>query len=127
MRQKSLSNTLKMRIARLRPIAVAIVFLPLLQAYGDVGGDNPTGTSGQYNGNATTGGSYDPYTGNATRSITDLTVTGAVGSYPLAFTRTMNSRYTAGAGNVPAFGSAGTWTHSYQWTIDPVTVASGLP
>src|SRR5947207_10353810 len=107
-------------------IALAsIVLLPISSIYADVGGDNPTGTSGQYNGNVTTGCSYDPYTGNATRSVTDLVVAGGVGSYPLAFTRTMNSRYTAGVGNVPAFGTAGTWTHSYRWTIDPVTVASG--
>jgi RHS repeat-associated protein len=36
----------------------------------------------------------------------------------------MNSRYTAGVGNAPAFGTAGTWTFSYQWTIDPVTVVN---
>ena len=95
--------------------------------FADVGSDNPTGTSGQFNGNVTTGCSYDAYTANATRSVTDLVVAGGVGSYPLAFTRTMNSRYTAGVGNSPAFGAAGTWTFSYQWTIDSVTVTSGYP
>ena len=98
-----------------------IILLPICAIRADVGGDNPTGTSGQHNGNVTTGGSYDPYTANATRSVTDLVVAGGVGSYPLAFTRTMNSRYTAGGGNAPAFGAAGTWTFSYQWTIDPIT------
>ena len=43
----------------------------------------------------------------------------------MAFTRTMNSRYTPNVGNVPAFGTAGTWTHSYQWSIDSVTVTGG--
>jgi RHS repeat-associated protein len=95
-------------------------------AFAQVGNDNPTGTSGQFNGNVTTGCSYDPYTANATRSITDLVVAGGVGSYPLAFTRTMNSRYTAG---VPApFGAAGNWNHSYGWSIDSTTVTgTGRP
>lgn len=86
-----------------------------------VGSDNPTGITGQFNGNVTTGCSYDPYTGNATRSITDIAVAGAVGAYPLAFTRTMNSR--DGTGHVPGqgayeFGKAGGWRHSYQWGIN---------
>ncbi len=101
-------------------VAFISIFLVAASAFAQVGNDNPTGTSGQFNGNVTTGCSYDPYTANATRSITDLVVAGGVGSYPLAFTRTMNSRYSAGVGvgNAPAFGAAGTWTHSYQWTID---------
>jgi len=103
-------------------LTILVSFAPVLRA--DLGGDNPTGTSGQYNGNITTGCSYDPYTGNATRSITDLVVAGGVGTYPLAFTRTMNSRYTVGLGNKPAFGSAGTWTFSYQWSIDTATVVN---
>src|SRR5438874_8971289 len=108
-------------------LLIFIILVPICAIRADVGGDNPTGTSGQHNGNVTTGGSYDPYTANATRSVTDLVVAGGVGSYPLAFTRTMNSRYTAGVGNAPAFGQAGTWTFNYQWTIDPVTVSSGRP
>src|ERR1700730_18280198 len=35
---------------------------------GQVGDNNPGGPSGIFNGNVTTGCSYDPYTGNATRS-----------------------------------------------------------
>jgi RHS repeat-associated protein len=97
--------------------------------FADVGGTNPTGTSGQYNGNLEVG--VDLLTMNATRSVTDLVIAGGVGSYPLAFTRTMNSRYTVGVGNLPMFGAAGSWTHSYQWTIDAVTVKKtgsvGLP
>jgi RHS repeat-associated protein len=82
-----------------------------------VGSDNPTGTTGAFNGSVTTGGSYDPYTANATRSITDLDVAGTVGAYPLAFTRTMNSRYLVG-GKLE-FGPAGTWSHNFQWSIPP--------
>jgi len=118
------------KFAPVMALTILVSFAPVLRA--DLGGDNPTGTSGQYNGNITTGCSYDPYTGNATRSITDLVVAGGVGTYPLAFTRTMNSRYTVGVvGNAPAFGSAGTWTFNYQWSIDKVTVVKtgsiGLP
>ena len=50
------------------------------------------GASGIFNGQVNTGCSYDPYTGNATRSITDIAVAGAVGEYPLALVRTANSR-----------------------------------
>jgi hypothetical protein len=75
--------------------AFIAIALTATQASAQVASDNPTGVAGQFNGNVTTGCSYDPYTGNATRSITDLVVAGGVGSYPLAFTRTMNSRYDA--------------------------------
>ena len=124
------------KISLRTPGASVAALVPLLacfagSVFADVGGDNPTGTAGQFNGNVTTACSYDPYTANATRSVTDLVVAGGVGSYPLAFTRTMNSRYTAGVGNQPAFGAAGSWLHNYQWTIDAVTVQKtgsvGLP
>jgi hypothetical protein len=49
------------------------------------GGDNPTGVWGSFNSHSTTGCSYDPYTGNATRTVPDI----AVGAYPLQWTRTM--------------------------------------
>lgn len=88
-----------------------------------VASDNPTGVAGQFNGNVTTGCSYDPYTGNATRSITDLVVAGTSGTYPLSFTRTMNSRYEA-LQQTP-FGEAGSWNHSYGWTIENAARGSG--
>src|SRR4029077_15269631 len=47
------------------------------------GNDNPTGSCGVFNGNSNTGCSYDPYTGNATRTINDLVVSQSVGAYPL--------------------------------------------
>ncbi|MGI8819546.1 MAG: RHS repeat domain-containing protein [Chthoniobacterales bacterium] len=92
-----------------------------LRVQAELGDQNPTGISGQFNGNVTTGGSYDPYTGNATRSITDIVVPGAVGAYPLDFTRTLNTRNIASepaGGSGQAFGAAGGWRHSYQWTIE---------
>lgn len=42
------------------------------------------------------------------RSVTDIAVAGAVGSYPLAFTRTFNSRLGSGA-----------WANNYDWSIAP--------
>ena len=84
----------------------------------DAAGDNPTGVDGDYNGDVTTGGRYDPFTGNAKRVVTDLTVPGSNGAYPLAFTRTRNSQ----AGDPlfatdAVFGDSTEWRHSYQWTI----------
>jgi RHS repeat-associated protein len=72
---------------------------------GEIGNDNPTGVTGEYNGSITTGGAYDPYTGNAKRFVDDLTVTGSVGAYPLKWTRVLNTR------------SGAAWTHSYQWGL----------
>ena len=60
---------------------------------------NPTGTSGDSNGEVTTAGGYDPFTGNAKRAVTDLAVQGANGAYPLALTRVYNSRPVAVGGN----------------------------
>jgi RHS repeat-associated protein len=81
-----------------------------------VGNDNPTGVAGQFNGNITTGCSYDPYTGNAMRAVTDIVVSGTVGTYPLAFSRVSNSRF-GGAGNFQ-FGTYVSWRHSYTWGMD---------
>src|SRR6267378_1453445 len=63
-----------------------------------VGDNSPGGHSGIFNGQIQTGCSYDPYTGNATRSITDIAVSAAVGQYPLALVRTYNSRSGLGGG-----------------------------
>jgi hypothetical protein len=68
---------------------VSISFARLL--YAQVGDNNVAGPSGIFNGQAG-GCGYDPYTGNATRSITDIAVARAVGEYPLALVRTANSR-----------------------------------
>jgi YD repeat-containing protein len=79
------------------------------------GGDNPTGVYGAFNVRSTTGGSFDPYTGNATRTIPDITVAGAVGAYPLQWSRTMNSR--AGA----------SWRHSYAWSCTATSASTNIP
>jgi RHS repeat-associated protein len=90
-----------------------------------VGSDNPTGPAGELDraGTITTGGYISPYTANASRSVTDLIVSGGVGAYPLAFTRISNSRSylvndTSSWGQNADFGTAGNWLHSYQWSID---------
>ena len=79
--------------------------------------NNPTGITGVFNGNSNTAGSYDPYTANATRTVVDLTVAGAVGEYPLQWSRTMNSRAISSY-NTSWFGGGGGWRHSYSWQID---------
>ena len=91
-------------------------------SFAQLGNDNPTGVAGSFNGNVTTAGSYDPYTGNAKRSVTDLVVAGSVGAYPLAFTRTANTRQTPGLGT--EFAEPGGWRHSYQWSIDAQVIRS---
>jgi YD repeat-containing protein len=75
------------------------------QAWGQSpnGNDNPTGVAGDYGGSVTTGGGYDPYTGNAKRVIDDIVVPGAAGAYPLKWTRFLNTR--------------GGWTNSYQYSL----------
>ena len=88
---------------------------PRLARAQDAESDNPTGQSGDYNGEITTGGSYDAYTHNAKRSITDLTVPGSNGTYPLAFTRTFNSTDFPTTSDTLCFGGGGNWRHSYMW------------
>ena len=82
--------------------------------HAQVGNDNPTGPSGIFNGQAG-GCGYDPYTANATRSITDISVAGGVGEYPLALVRTANSRTPSTTG---VFGWAGGWNHNYNWILE---------
>lgn len=67
---------------------VALHFCFIVNLFGQVGNDDPYGPGDGSNGQITTGCSYSAYTGNATRSITDISVAGSVGAYPLAFTRT---------------------------------------
>jgi RHS repeat-associated protein len=84
------------------------------------GNDSPQGFAGDYNGSITTGGGYDPYTGNAKRVIEDIVVPGSVGAYPLKWTRILNTR-----GHV--FEVGGTWRHSYAWEIAIITPAPRPP
>src|SRR5438034_75526 len=73
------------------------LFLPRLSHGTEgLGSDNPRGVTGEYNGSITTGGSYDPYTGNAKRFIDDLTVTGSVGAKALCVACVRVVRATGG-------------------------------
>lgn len=106
-----------------RRFFLALVFVAS-SAMAQVGNNNPTGVAGHFNGSINTGCSYDPFTANATRSITDLTVAGGVGTYPLAFVRVANSRASL---SFPNFGSAGGWQHSYEWSILETETLSNYP
>lgn len=72
---------------------------------------NPEGDSGVLKAQVTTGGSYSPHSGNATRSVPDLQVPGARGD--LDFVRHWNSVH--GQGSAPFTG--GGWTHSWHWEL----------
>src|SRR6267378_7911632 len=107
--------------------AIGLIILPFVTcSFAQTGSDNPGGVAGGYNGQVTSGCSYDPYTGNATRAIPDIVLAGSAGAYPLAFIRYANSRYAIGTddygnGLNADFGEGASWSHSYQWTIDSVT------
>src|SRR6202162_2317859 len=92
-------------------------------AFAQVGNDNPTGVAGEFQGEITTGCDYSPYTTTARRTVTDLVVAGGVGTYPLTFARTSTSRYNTAV--KVDFGTAGSWLHSYQWSIDTDNTSSG--
>lgn len=89
-----------------RTIGASLVLFCLLllgaRSASAVGNDNTTGVTGEFAGSITTGGTYDPYTGNAKRLVDDLTVTGSVGAYPLKWTRVLNTRSIYSD-----------WSHSY--------------
>src|SRR5215470_12320605 len=103
-------------VIRTALISILLVFAlcrPDLQA--QVGNNNPSGVSGIFNGQVNTGCAYDPFTGNATRSITDIVVAGGVGEYPLALVRTANSRTPS---TTEWFGYSGGWNHNYNWSME---------
>jgi|GEM_PF-3372081 len=80
------------------------------------GNDNITGVMGGFNGWVTSAGMYDPYTGNARRIVTDITVPGASG-VGLTWTRIFNSRYpTELAGWGTDFGTSG-WGSNWRWSL----------
>ncbi|PYY24976.1 MAG: hypothetical protein DMG62_00430, partial [Acidobacteria bacterium] len=78
-----------------------------------VGNNNPSGVSGIFNGQIADG--IDPYTGNVTRTITDISVAGSPSVYALALVRTANSRTPSVTG---VFGWEGGWNHNYNWTME---------
>jgi RHS repeat-associated protein len=74
--------------------------------------EGPVGVTGIFNGNVTTGCSYDPLGHSAHRAVDDLVVPGSIGKYPLKMTRYYNSRqqyYAAGIALGPG------WAHEYSW------------
>jgi YD repeat-containing protein len=108
------------QFSKLRVFALAALLVLLRDQHlnAQVGGDNPTGVAGGFNGQITTDCSYDAYTGNATRSVTDIAVAGAVGEYPLALVRTANSRRAQTSNTANPFGVPGHWNHSYNWILE---------
>jgi RHS repeat-associated protein len=95
-------------------LTILTSLLLLNRAAGADGNDVPNGVTGDFNGAITTAGSYDPLTGNASRLVEDIVVTGSVGAYPLKWDRILNTRAKVlGAG----FGQAGGWSHSYDWKL----------
>ncbi|SRR6266540_279014 len=111
--------------AKAGALALFLAFSLALPLDAQVGNNNPSGHAGIFNGQITTGCSYDPYTGNATRAITDIAVASAVGDYPLALVRTANSR--APATNY-RFEWSGGWNHNYNWGLEdsPTVNSPGL-
>ncbi len=75
------------------------------------GDKDPEGNTGVLKEQVTTGGGYNPRSGNASRSVTDLSVPGAVGVYGLDFTRHWNSSPTGGSASL----AGGGWSHSWDW------------
>jgi RHS repeat-associated protein len=79
------------------------------------GEDTPTGIAGGFGGTIEIGsGSFDPYELNATRSVTDVVVPGAV--VPFAYTRIWNSR---GA-------PRRAWSNNWGWAIR-MNIVTELP
>jgi RHS repeat-associated protein len=103
----------------IKPIIVgALVALFCNAASAQIDGDGYGASS--FNGEVTTGCDYAPMTGNARRTITDISLPSV--SYPLEFTRTMVSRgawedlppgvFTSPVTTLPTI-----WDHSYEWRI----------
>jgi hypothetical protein len=69
----------------------------------------------------TTAGFYDPYWGNATRSVVDVKVHGAVTTTPFAFGRNLDTRFALGAYG----GYARNWRTNWSWILEWTNVGSG--
>jgi len=91
------------------PSIVLLFLLVQTKGFAEQGDNNPTGVAGVFNGNITTGCSYDPYTENAHRQIDDIIVPGSVGAYPLKWIRYWNSHTTYN--DVSGVGAS--WRFSY--------------
>jgi RHS repeat-associated protein len=95
-------------------LAIDLMFVPVLFAQGTFY-EGPVGVAGIFNGNVTTGGSYDPLTHSAHRAIDDIVVPGSIGKYPLKMTRYYNSRAQYYA--LTAIGLGPGWAHEYSWLM----------
>jgi RHS repeat-associated protein len=89
--------------------------------FAETGDDNPTGVTGAYNGEVTTGCAYDSYTANAKRAVDDIVVPVSVGAYPLKWTRYFNSHLIYADNTI-----GGAWRFSYRdymhfGSVDPCT------
>src|SRR5438270_13359196 len=87
---------------------LGLTLLANIAIYAETGDDNPTGVTGSFNGEITTGGMYDGYTANAKRVVDDIVVPGSVGAYPLKWTRYFNSHLTYADNKI-----GGAWRFSY--------------
>ena len=93
----------------------------------DSGGnyDGPIGVTGIFNGNVTTGCSYDPAGHSAHRVVEDIPpIPGSIGKYPLKLTRYYNSRQQYYG--IGAIGLGPGWSHEYAWLLwgDGIRVVS---
>jgi RHS repeat-associated protein len=77
--------------------------------------EGPVGVTGIFNGNSTTGCSYDPLSHSAKRTIDDIVVSGSIGKYPLKMTRYYDSRAQYYA--FTAIGLGPGWAHEYSWLV----------
>src|SRR5258705_9550431 len=75
--------------------------------------EGPVGVTGIFNGNVSTGVSYDPLSHSAHRAIDDIVVPGSIGKYPLKMTRYYNSRQQYYG--VGAIALSPGWGHEYSW------------
>src|SRR5438552_8285799 len=76
--------------------------------------EGPVGVSGIFNGNISTGCSYDPLTHSSHREVTDIVVPGSIGKYPLKMTRYYNGRSRYWDYKISL--SPG-WSHQYSWLL----------
>ena len=102
------------RPAILALLLLAFGFAPRVCAQG-TNYEGPVGVTGIFNGNVTTGCSYDPLTHSAHRGIDDIVVPGSIGKYPLKMTRYYNSRQQYYALNAIGLGPG--WSHEYSWLV----------
>jgi RHS repeat-associated protein len=61
--------------------------------------------------------SINSYNGNAHRMITDLSIAGSVGNFPLKFTRFSNTRLSSRNLAKGAFGVESPWSHNFEWLM----------